>query len=196
MMEIRGRNEGKQEILFSVNLYMPGKSKYHINIEIDKLTNSIVNTISGDSFETEVSLVTQQDLKGVTKKNNWFFNWKSEFKLTDRKVYKLTIAGNPNIIQGLISISDYENHFYLHLIESAPFNLGKSKVYEGGAGNLFAFVCKTSMEKGYEGIVSFTSKTRLISHYEKMLGATHIGNHKMVIFTTAAAKLINKYFKL
>jgi hypothetical protein len=40
--------------LFLVMLQMPKQTGYSINIEIDKLTNSIVNTISGDSFETEV----------------------------------------------------------------------------------------------------------------------------------------------
>ena len=41
---------------------------------IDKLTNSIENVVTGDSFLTEISLVTKQDLKLVTKKNNWLFN--------------------------------------------------------------------------------------------------------------------------
>lgn len=181
---------------FLVILQMPKQTRYSIGIEIDKLTNSIVNTISGDSFETEVLPVTQSDLKSVTKKSGWNFNWKTEFKLTDRKVYKLTIAGNPHIIQGLVSISDYKDHFYLHLIESAPFNMGRPKLYEGVPGNLFAFTCKVSLEKGYEGFAAFTSKTKLVAHYEKTLGAVHIGNHKMIIFPEAAAKLINRYFKL
>jgi hypothetical protein len=43
---------------------------------IDKLTNSIQNTISGDSFETEVSRLTKADIKQITKKNGWNFNWK------------------------------------------------------------------------------------------------------------------------
>ena len=174
---------------------MPKHSKYHIGIQIDKLTNSIVNTISGDSFLTEVLQVTKADLKVVNSKNGWNFNWKAESKLTNRELYKLTIQGNANIIQGLVSISDYEDHFYLHLIESAPFNLGRPKLYEGVPGNLFAFACKKSLEKGYEGFVAFASKTRLIDHYEKTLGATHLGSHKMIIYPNAAAKLINRYFK-
>jgi hypothetical protein len=36
---------------------------------IDKLTDSILNTISRDSFQTEVSRMTTTDLKNVTKKN-------------------------------------------------------------------------------------------------------------------------------
>jgi hypothetical protein len=170
-------------------------SNYHIGIQIDRLTNSILNTISGDSFPTEVLPVIAQDLKGITKKTGWKFNWKLESKIDDRKVYKLTIEGNRNIVQGLISISDMHDHIFLHLIESAPFNFGKPKLYEGVPGNLIAFACKLSKDKGYEGFVSFFSKTKLIGHYEKSLGAVHVGRHRMVIYTYAAEKLINQYFK-
>ena len=173
---------------------MKKQTKYHIGIEIDKLTNSIVNTISGDSFPTDVHPVTKADLKNITQKNGWFFKWTAESKLSDRQVFKLTIRNNPEIVQGLLSISDYKDHYYLHLIESAPFNLGKNKLYEGVPGNLFAFTCKTSWDLGYQGFVSFTSKTRLLDHYERTLGATPVGGHKMVIFPTEAIKLIRKYY--
>jgi hypothetical protein len=43
--------------------------RIELDFEIDRLTNSIQNTISGDSFLTEVSLLTMTDLKQVTKKN-------------------------------------------------------------------------------------------------------------------------------
>jgi hypothetical protein len=172
-----------------------GGFKYHIGIQIDRLTNSVVNTISGDSFQTEILPVTKEDLKSVTKKIGWKFDWKAEARLADRSIYKLTIEGNPAIIQGLISISDYEDHIFMHLIESAPFNFGKPKLYEGVPGNLVAFACKESLEKGYEGFVAFISKTKLMRHYEETLGAHNIGGHRMAIGRDAAAKLINHYFK-
>lgn len=168
---------------------------YCIDIEIDRLTNSIVNTISGDSFPTEIFPVTPTDLKGITKKSGWKFDWKKEGKMEGRIVYKLTIEGNRNIVQGLISLEDRNDHLFLHLIESAPFNFGKPKLYEGVPGNLVAFACKESQDKGYEGFVSFFAKTKLIEHYEKILGAVHVGGHRMVIYTVAAEKLINQYFK-
>ena len=55
---------------------------------IDRLTNSIMNIISGDSFQTEVSLLTKNDLKIITKKNGWNFNWKNEFDDIKKEVYK------------------------------------------------------------------------------------------------------------
>jgi hypothetical protein len=166
-----------------------------IDVEIDKLTNSIENVITGDSFQTNVSLINKDDFKSITKKNRWLFNWEGENKKPDRDVYKLTIVGNPNIIQGLISITEKEDHVYLHLIESAPFNIGQNKMYLGVPGNLFAFVCRISFHRGFEGYVSFTAKTQLIEHYEKTLGAIKVGGHLMVINTNAALRLIDKYFK-
>lgn len=176
--------------------YYPWKNiSCHLEVEIDRLTNSVQNTISGDRFATEVFEVVKSDLKTVAKANGWKFDRKSEANEPDRKVCKLTIKDNPDIIQGLASISDYGDHFYLHLVESAPFNLEKKKLYVGVPGNLFAFTCKLSWDKGYEGFVSFQSKTKLIEHYELSLGATHVGGHKMVIFPVAALKLIKQYFK-
>lgn len=59
---------------------------------IDRLTNSIVNTISGDSFQTEISILTKSDLKTVLKKNGWNFNWKTDYNDLTREVYNLTIV--------------------------------------------------------------------------------------------------------
>jgi hypothetical protein len=167
----------------------------YINVEIDRLTNSIENSITGDSFPTDVTLINLDDIKKLTKSNGWLFNWKAEFKKPDRDVYKLTIVNNPSIIQGLVSLTEREDHIYMHLIESAPFNLGKDKVYVGVPGNLVAFACKISFHRGFDGYVSFTAKTKLIDHYEKTLGAVNVSGHLMVINTQSALRLIDKYFK-
>ena len=162
---------------------------------IDKLTNSIENVITGDSFSTDISILTNNDLKTVSKKNGWLFNWRDEFKEPARDVFKLTIVNNPTIIQGLISLEVKSDHVYMHLVESAPFNKGKTKIYAGVPGNLVAFACKLSFQRGHEGNVSFLSKTQLVEHYEKTLGAFHFGGRIMIIETQAALRLINKYFK-
>ncbi len=162
---------------------------------IDKLTNSIENVVTGDSFQTEISLVSVTDLKAVTKKAGWAFDWKRELKQPEREVYKLTIQGNATIIQGLISLEVKSDHVYMHLVESAPFNKGKNKMYAGVPGNLVAFACRLSFQRGFDGNVSFLSKSQLIEHYEKTLGAMHFGGRIMVIETRAALKLIDRYFK-
>ena len=168
---------------------------YKLDFEVDKLTDSILNTISGDSFRTEISLLTKSDLKLITKSRGWLFNWKYELTQLDREVYKLTIIDNPNIIQGLISLTVRTDHVYMFLLESAPFNLGKNKLYEGVSGNLVAFACKVSFQRGGDGFVSFESKTKLIDHYVKTLGAYHFGEHLMILDTIAAKRLVDKYFK-
>lgn len=174
---------------------MKKRAKIGLDFEVDKLTNSIQNTISGDSFPTEVSRLTKTDLKQVIKKNGWAFNWKTELDDNTREVYKLTISNNPNIIQGILSLTIEPDHVYMDLLESAPFNRGKNKLYEGVAGNLVAYACKVSFQNGLDGYLSFTAKTKLIDHYVKTLGAYHFGKHLMIITTIAANKLIDQYFK-
>lgn len=165
-----------------------------LDFEIDKLTNSIENVITGDSFITDISRISNIDLKTITKKNGWVFKWKEEFQYPEREVYKLTIVNNLTIIQGLVSLEVMPDHVFMHLVENAPFNKGKTKIYAGVAGNLVAFACQLSFQRGHEGNVSFISKTQLIEHYSKTLGAIHIGRQRMIIIPASAIKLIEKYF--
>ena len=162
---------------------------------VDKLTNSIQNTISGDSFATDVLRFTKSDLKQVTKKNGWNFDWKMELANNTKELFKLTIPNNPSIIQGLLSLTLESDHVYMHLLENASFNIGQNKLYDGVAGNLVAHACKVSFQQGFDGFVGFTAKTKLINHYEKTLGAYTLGGHRMIIPTKSAQILIDKYFK-
>jgi hypothetical protein len=139
--------------------------------------------------------VTKSDLKIVTKSKGWLFDWKYEFNQIDREVYKLTILDNPDIVQGLMSLAVKSDHVYMYLLESAQFNIGRNKIYEGIPGNLVAFACKLSFQRGGEGFVSFESKTKLIDHYVNSLGAFHFGGQLMVIDTIGAKRLVDKYFK-
>ncbi|MDZ7606715.1 MAG: hypothetical protein U5K79_14260 [Cyclobacteriaceae bacterium] len=79
----------------------------------------------------------------------------------------------------------------MHLIESAPFNKGKTKMYAGVPGNLVAFACKLSFQRGHEGNISFISKSQLIKHYKK----EYAWGRLMIIETQAALKLIDRYFE-
>ena len=142
---------------------MKKNRKIGLDFEVDKLTNSIENVITGDSFPTDITIITAADLKNVTKKNGWQFDWKIEFKQPARDVYKLTIVNNQSIIQGLISLEVKYDHVYMHLVENAPFNKGKTKIYAGVPGNLVAFACKLSFQRGNEGNVSFFSKNTACS---------------------------------
>ena len=174
---------------------MKKEKRILLDFVIDKLTNSIQNTISGDSLPTEVARLTNKDVKLITKKNGWNFNWKKELDNHAKEVYKLTVQNNPDIIQGLLSITIEADHIFMDLLESAPFNIGKNKLYEGVAGNLVAYACKISYQHGFEGYIAFTAKTKLIEHYENTLGAYHFSKQRMILPSTSAKVLIEKYFK-
>lgn len=161
---------------------------------IDKLTNSIENVVSGELFDTVIANLTSSDRKQI-KKTEWTFNWQTELKDKTKQVFKLTTVNNPTVIHGLISLTNKGDHIFMDLIESAKFNKGRNKLYNGVAGNLVAFACKMSFELNYDGIVSFVSKTQLITHYEQTLGAKLFGGNRMFIETKEAFILVKKYFK-
>jgi predicted dithiol-disulfide oxidoreductase (DUF899 family) len=121
---------------FSYISRMKKTEDIELDFVIDRLTNSVHNIVTGDSFQTEISRLTLKDLKTVGKKNGWQFDWKKELDNNCKEIYKLTIVNNLNIIQGLISLTREVDHIFMNLLESAPFNLGKNKMYEGVAGNL------------------------------------------------------------
>lgn len=166
--------------------------KKHVDIEIDKLTNSIENVITGESFETEFSRVTSKEIK----KSDWLFDWHKELKSKKNEVYKMTTVENKHIIQGLISLSVEDEFVFVNLVENANFNRGKEKVYIGVGGNLFAFACLKSKELGFDGCVSFLSKTSLFEYYNKSLGAIKTIGQRMAILEQEAEVLINQYFKI
>jgi hypothetical protein len=126
---------------------------------------------------------------------DWQFDWYKEFKDKTKEVYKLTTVNNPKIIQGLVSIEDKHDHIFMHLIESSKFNKGKGKIYLGVPGNLVAYACKISFEKGYDGFLAFDAKTVLIKHYQESLGATHFRGRRMYIETRSAINLVKQYYK-
>jgi hypothetical protein len=166
----------------------------YLDFEIDKLTNSIENVITGEIFDTEVTKILSRGGKHI-KKEEWVFDWHKEIKDPVNEIYKLTTKNNPAIIQGLICLTDKYDHVFMPLIESARFNKGRHKLYKGVAGNLVAYGCKVSFERGYDGVVSFVAKSQLIKHYNQTLGAKLFGGgNRMFIDTREALILVNQYF--
>jgi len=62
------------------------EKKILVEIEIDKLTNSIENVVSGDIFDTEVIQLFNNDTKQINK-TDWQFNWQGQLKLAFAKDY-------------------------------------------------------------------------------------------------------------
>lgn len=174
---------------------MKKHKEIELDFEIDKLTNSIENALTGEVFDTEITPILPKDSKQI-RKADWSFDWQKELKNSANEVYKLTTIHNPNIIHGLICFTDKGDHIFMPLIESAKFNKGRNKLYKGVAGNLVGFGCKIAFAKGYDGVVSFVAKSQLIEHYRKTLGAKLFGGgNRMFIDTNESYILVKQYFK-
>ncbi len=174
---------------------MTNRKSEELDFEIDKLTNSIENALTGEVFETNITQLFSKDTKQI-KRAEWVFDWHKEIKIEENEIYKLTTINNDTIIHGLICFIDKHDHIFMPLIESAKFNKGRHKLYRGVAGNLVAFGCKVSFEKGYGGVVSFVAKSKLIEHYQQTLGAKQFGSsNRMFIDTREASILVKQYFK-
>jgi hypothetical protein len=102
-----------------------------LDFEIDKITESIENAETGETLNTLVLPVSKSDLKEVTKKNGWLFNWKFEYDQTERQVYKLVAKNEPQTIHGLVSLEKRTGHVFMTLIENAPFNSWEGKKVSG-----------------------------------------------------------------
>ncbi len=162
-----------------------------IDIEIDKLTNSVEEVGTGRKLDTIIERATRSDLKGLGP--GWKFDWMAE--LRRHEVYKLVVSELADEIHGLASLSREADHVFAHMLENRPQNVGREKRYEGVAGNLFAFAAKLSFELGHQGFVCFVAKTQLIGHCEKKFGAQRMrrGPRKH-LDTKAAQTLMQSYF--
>ncbi|WP_353717850.1 hypothetical protein [Dyadobacter sp. 676] len=127
---------------------------YKIGVVIDKLTRSVEHALTGERFATEVISANVQEIRRLNK-SEWLFDWVKEVSSKEKQVYKLVLSENTDVIQGLICLQDKGDHIYMHLIENSKANKGAGKKFLGVAGNLIAFACKLSFDKGYEGYISF-----------------------------------------
>lgn len=61
-------------------------AKKEIDIEIERLTNSIENSVTGEVFNTKVVQLGKSGKKEI-KPAEWLFDWEEELDLSDREVY-------------------------------------------------------------------------------------------------------------
>ena len=94
---------------------MEKHKKILVDIEIDKLTNSIENAVSGDLFDTDIFQLFNKDAKQINKAD-WQFNWQEQLKHSGRSTYKLVIRNNTKITR------DSCIYFLFAFIELGTFN--------------------------------------------------------------------------
>jgi hypothetical protein len=163
-----------------------------IDIEIDKLTNSIEEVATGRTVATHVGRVLPEDK--LIRAKDWRFDWLKEMRQPGHEVYALTADPHSGVVQGLISIEDKGDHIYMHLLESARFNQGKGKLFLGVPPNLVAHACRISFMRGYGGVVAFVAKTKLRQHYIDTLGAEVMRGDRLFIGPQRATELVERYF--
>jgi hypothetical protein len=129
-------------------------------MEIIEVVTGIKNTVIIREAESE-------DFRLLTQKL-FSFNWKT-FKNTTT-VYKLQIEGENDIL-GVMGLIDWPGEVRIEkkLLASSVENIGKEKIYEGIAGCLIAFACRSSVKKyGADACISLVPKTELIQQYGKI----------------------------
>ena len=168
-----------------------------IDIEIDGLTNCLVNRVTKEEHDTQYRLISKTITKADAEKlkaEGWLFDWSIPHS-NGYEIYELLIKGSEER-QGLIALKHIRDQLYTHVdvVESAPQNRGKKGKYQGVGAHLFAIACKLSWDVGNEGFVQFKAKTDLVEHYRETLNAKNIDAQNMYIGSYAALNLIKTYF--
>ena len=171
-----------------------------INVWIDEMTPCLRNNITGELVDTEVVRIRRKSfLKKYNSRNGWYVNWA---QLADEcEIYALVIKGTVDI-KGMVAIKDEPDFgaVYISWMCSEPLSnkeITSEPKYSGIGGHLFAIAAQKSSDFGYNGcIFGFASNQKLLSHYEKMLGAEYIGSlhtYHFVINEREAADIMEVY---
>ena len=166
--------------------------KYVIDIEIDSITDCLIDKATGEIVPTVFNIRKKPIIK--RGRNEWSFDWRLINHPKDQ-VIELFVEGSSEV-QGRLAFTMGDGFIDVSLAESAKHNRGKNRKYEGVGSHLFAIACKLSFEAGCEGYVAFRAKTNLIDHYQKTLHAQRVQDSSLLIIGPKAAKiLVEKYFK-
>ncbi|MCL2446100.1 MAG: hypothetical protein FWD06_04985 [Oscillospiraceae bacterium] len=165
-----------------------------MTLEIDKFTPCLEDARTGEILPTIFTPITRTELENL---QGWGFEW-GHPNFNDDEIYKLMVKGDPTI-QGVIAIQNNPRNtaMFVHAAEAAPHNLGVNRQYDGVGGHLFAIAARRSVEEGNQGYLYFDAKNeRLARHYERMLGAQHIGiahPFRMEVDVDRAIQLLERY---
>lgn len=131
------------------------------------------------------------------RKQGWQFTWRSLYKTEGADFYKLVLMDSPADVQGVLMLTLMNDEMlYMNNVEIAPHNYGSEGRYEHVAGCLIAYACLKSLNRGkngYQGFLTFDSKTTLIGLYQNKYGAQLIGGQRMYIRPQTGIQLIDKY---
>lgn len=158
----------------------------------------LLDTQTNELVEAEISPAIFSEMP--LKKDGWQFNWRELFRLKGAMVYKLTLTEPSYETQGMLVLKMLNDETVeMKNIELASQNIGKNKRFDLVAGCLIAYACFLSFKlgkNGYEGCLTFESKTRLIPHYRDKYRAMQGYGARMFIEVYDSRNLIKEYLNI
>jgi len=181
-----------------------GKEMKHYEIEmlIDEITPCLRDNQNNTYIDTEYETIEHISSKAASmmrKYEKWNFDW-SDPDLDDCSIYALYVKGSKQT-QGLIACREYKDqnqtkgYIEVVLAEANPKNVGKDGKYKGVGAHLFSIASKLSLDLGYDGYVTFISKTDLVQHYIEELHAKVLFGANMQLDPEASKRLVEIYNK-
>lgn len=149
-----------------------------IAFAIDDLTPCLIDTLTGETIQTEVvELKRKSFLSKFNSRNGWYVNW-SKFAPGVR-IFALVIYGTMDI-QGLIAVEPNPSYKAVHILWActAPQNnvweTGEQK-YKGVGGHLFAIASELSIMSGFDGTVyGEAMDEEILKYYVNQFGASRL----------------------
>ena len=150
----------------------------------------LIHNQTNQYLEGVIEQAKPKDLEALEKGGRFIFDWETE---KEYEVYKIRLKRDKQIL-GLLSLIDIPKELRVHinLLESSQENVGKTKAIKNIPGCLIAHACRIAYERGYDGFVSLTPKTKLIDYYIQAYGFVPMGN-QLTLFLDSSRKLIFKY---
>jgi len=152
---------------------------------------------SGEIYPAKIEVLKLNEAKAL-KDHGWEqpFDWSLYIGLQSTTPYKLLIVGN-NIIQGAVAYQIKDDHLFIDLLESAPFNRYNhpQREFVNVADILLGEVCLQSFFHNKDGFVSFIPKSKLYSYYAERFNAKLGGRGLMYLDSVAALRLIKLYYE-
>lgn len=175
---------------------------YEIEIIIDEITPCLKDNQNNTYVDTDyekIEHISPSVALQMQKYEKWKFDW-SDSDLDDCSIYALYVKGTKQT-QGLIACREYKDrnqtkgYIEVALAEANPKNVGKDGKYKGVGAHLFSIASRLSLDLGYDGYVTFISKTDLVQHYIDELYAEVLFGSNMQLGTEASKRLVEIYDK-
>lgn len=157
---------------------------------------------TGIEKDAVIERLTKKEMTAIKAKSRFGFAWSIE---KGKEYYKLRMADN-NTALGLMCLIDHPEEGFqsieIDLLEVSKENVGRKKEWQNIGGCLFAFACRESFKRGYDGCVFLIPKTELIEHYTGYYGFELVPLKTiarpegfMVLYESGALRLIRKYLE-